>query len=521
MRRLLLALAIVAAMPVGAATDYYVGVTSCSDGGACTSAGAPCCNISACMGKMTGDNDRCLLSNSETLTNQTFIDSTMPGTCSTSCYVGALTGTATLNWTVVDNQDTTAIWKLVSWSNLTLKNMTITVQPSTVSGRRIFWMVGGTGNTFDNVNTYMTPNNQGRFHITATGTTNLTIKNAEMLPLQTCQTNCASNCAGTGGSQSCDFVCEQDQISLDGDTNPVMQNLRLGYTRRPILLSNVTNFTLERSHITDALNHGAPEADDSSGTIQNNIYDFDTSTSCQARTGARCGIDSFCGNDLTIAYNTFAVHGASIVGSVIQMYGGTGPDTDCTANGGQNAGTGGPNSHGYARWKVYGNIFYDGTGSLPFLDTSSITTDYFYSGYNLYSSCPGGSTCSGIINGSGGRVATYSCAAWSSTGTPILVGPDATHEGVNDVCSAPTFTTYTSSGSALADDLRAPSGAAAQVAVGSTRGDATFPCPTTDYLGNSRPASSACTIGAYEYGAGGAASPNTVKGVTARGAVIR
>lgn len=519
MRPLLAAILILAATDAALATDRYVGSTSASDTGGCTNSSTPCATISYCMSQMA-NNDRCLIDPAGTYTDQAFIDSTASGSnCTVGCYVGALTGVATLTWNTVANNDTSAIWKLTNWNNLTLKNMTLNVQPSTVSGRRVFWMVNGTGNTFDNVNIYMTPNNQGRFHITATGTTGLTIKNGTLLPMQTCQTNCASNCAGTGGSQSCDFVCEQDQISLDGDTNPVIQNMRLGYTRRPILLSNVTNFTLERSHITDALNHGAPEADDSSGTIQNNVYDFDTSTACQARTGARCAIDSFCGNDLTIRYNTFAAHGANIVGSVIQMYGGTGPDTDCTANGGQNAGTGGPNSHGYARWKVYGNIFYDATGSLPFLAASSGTTDSFLSGYNLYASCPGGSTCSGTLNLSGGGATNYSCAAWSSTGTPIFVGPDATHEGVNDVCSAPSFVAYTSSGSTLADNLRASSGTAAQVNAGSTQSDSDFPCPATDYDGNARPSSGACDIGAFEYGT--TASPSALRATTLRGTTLR
>lgn len=492
------------------ATDRYVNPTTGTDGtNTCASPVLPCASIDRCISQMTGTDDRCLIAPG-TYTNQPLIDRTMPGgACTSGCSIMGNGGAVTLNYTSITAASSIYLWKLTDWNNLTIQDITITANPGTYAGGKpVFYWLRGTNNTMNRVSIRVDPTNGPRELITTSATTNLTIKNGTLGPITPCLMQCASNCQSVG-TESCDYHCEQDQLTGEDDVNLTITNMNLGYTRRPLKFSNMTNFTLSNNHITDVMNHGAPEIDDSSGLIINNVYDTNPSAACFGRLPAsRTAIDSFCGNDVTIAYNTFAFHNANQVGNGIQMDGGTGaPFTRggsdvCSAGAGQN-----PGFHNYNRWKFYGNIVYNATGGQPILALPATGTigGYFYSAYNLWAACPLVGTpptqaCAGVTRGT-----NYTCQAWSSSTTPVSYGADGTREGIGDVCNTPTFINYVSVPSSTSDDFHPQSATSPQVGAGSTRADAIYPCPLTDFDGSPRAATGACTIGAYEWQ--GAAAP--------------
>lgn len=338
--------------------------------------------------------------------------------------------------------------------------------------------------------------------------------------------NSVADCPG-GYQNDCDMF-DTSAISIGGGSNVTITRSDLRHHRRGAAIADVDGLTFTKNICINIGNHSCLATEDVANLLQeNNFVASDQDPNCNDNINQGAISDHYCLNHAVIRNNTLRGYSYGFA-QAFQLYGsgsgncndGNGPDTGATVD--------------YRDVKFYNNsVDHIGAnaaftcmdvGTGDFSGTSPYTEDY-----NVLYGCPGGKVGYDPTPGSctSGTAGSGYCTWTEWRSTMGDVDGDGFHEEVNGKNTQPTYSTgtvvttssYSGSGTFTYYGVPDASSPAKDAGTNTTAANGvSTPCATEDFFGNSR--TGTCDIGAFQDGAA-AASPNTVKGVTLKGAVIR
>jgi hypothetical protein len=504
LKRLLLALAVVAALPAWA-TDRYA-KPSASGTGDCSSA-ANACTLATCVAGM-GDNDSCIASTVDgAYTNPAVVTGRA---CTTRCYIKT-DGDA--NYATVTLSSGDAFSLSSGENNWTIQNFIVNNSGSgkgyvadAVSGLRL------TGLSY--FPAYNVVAGEG---IYGTGLSDVIVTNYTARHDVVCNNQASAPCTGNGPND-CDFWNDGGAlINIGaGSSDVIVQDGHMGYYRNVGIYRDVTTLTIRRNHFANCVNHGCAEIDDATGVlVENNTMTTDISGACSDVYNGGDFLDTYCWANVVIRNNTLTGHGTGPV-YFIQHFNSTRTECD-NGLGPENMDPVG--SAQYMNEKVYNNIIYDGgtANSSPFFacflmqeskfDTSP--SGQYVEDYNVVAKCNNATNNKVGYPSDSGSVQTY--AQWVDY--PFDgVKPEAHGTGTE-----PTFTTYADGGLfGVNDNYRLAVGSVG-INTGVDSGGMT--CPSDDITGAAR--TGTCDMGAYQYPVAASATPPSIKGTIIRGTVVK